>query len=485
MAAKVFVTTLSLLIIYDILLGIYHENIDIPYIMTNVISNVIGALFIVIFFLFNLGIIFKISEYWNEQCLFRRLIYSIVILGSGVFVSIFAFWSLDVLYNPIPAKIDAVLEAPVSGILAAPEADELGQAVSDNQQGPFRLISDAATNGLITWRGIAELRATWQGEVPFDAIVSVYADCARPEDIEKVSAQAPRMTIHGLQRLEVRASDGYAEFGFLNRNAEAKATVETTNVTQFGLDRDGAGKTLIRQFIGDRGAVRFETRDLPTKMYLTAIFVGDDPETMRDIKIIGGKSVYELLVSSSNKGKMMECRGLDATKTLKKGGNSDRMSSGGAVGLLVELVSSRSPSTSYLVSATLDITGEAGWIHAAGLSDDQLQAMPNGALRLLGFVGSVANFDINGEIRQLSLFDEVVAIGDLEGGFQSQGRLRISGTAKALWKKGRRFIPTKWETWDWDLRLLVFSIIFGVGLSVGRIALGVFKDSPEIRWSSL
>lgn len=109
------ISTWISLLTSDLLSGIINNEISVPYGVENGIADACGALIVASIFLsMILGTSFIYTNIKNSEVC-KCITASIAILVVGLAVNILVYYSIDLLYRPLPVNVDIVTSYPVSG----------------------------------------------------------------------------------------------------------------------------------------------------------------------------------------------------------------------------------------------------------------------------------------------------------------------------------------------------------------------------------
>ncbi|MCK1526218.1 hypothetical protein IVB15_00160 [Bradyrhizobium sp. 182] len=491
------------LVACDLATGRLEGVTSAPYVLENLIADAAGAIVLAFVLVAIMMAGRGCYAHLRGPDVARGLAAAFVALILGICIGSTVFHTAEFLYRPIPVRLDAILDAPVNGVIgtkgvAADGHRKRRRAHHDEDRAPFQIFPSQIENGLLRWNSPGEdnkFAVRWSKTAKsdrFDATIEFYADCFGDAMNTATSVERHRISIEDLTELSVSLDAGPTEFGTLDR-AKTSGTMTTKfgSFAMYSIDLDsGSQRSKTTQFVDKDASIAVKSEGRSLGFYLNSVLASASDTGIvasgRTATITADGKTYSVQAAkprgTSKTIGQLACRSVDAVGASKR----DRVTIGGAdayLGFVVRVNKRFEPTSVYGVEeSALDILGGNGWVSFLRPVGRKSSGDPSGSADFVAFEGNIASLDINKSSTTARPTDEYHALGEFVGSFEDAAKVRLSGIAKALWKNGGRENPTKWEKLGWEQRTAILTAIFSMlAALVGYVGKRI-GNNVEIDW---
>ncbi|UCI19289.1 hypothetical protein FJ970_30520 [Mesorhizobium sp. B2-1-8] len=428
----------------------------------NIVADFIGGIALAFF----VAIILAACEYVCRSFSDRSRFLGIWLSGGvaiivGILTSTAAFYIFDFFYRPLPVRLELALDYPSGGTIIADPTDPRPVAQFDGTKAtrqPFSFAPNVSQGAEVEWespQGPTKLQWKALGTpAKFDVELVLFGGCW---DLAKAKAVSQRT---GYVLSNVRAVDLWVDGGVdrlsVDRSGEVDDELSFTHqrVSLFSTAR-GQEKDAVdfQQFVAGKAALEIRTSDPGLSYYAatTAFSIDNDVVTNKAKTlhlVVDGKETLLQLKTKAGSLKGSEplvCRQLSAGAAVSRS-SVDMDSIGGLLGILVK--ASAVPGSAHYLTPTqsLEVNAESGWITLKGLKTEALGQLPPTHAEMIAVGHGVHSVKVNQEADKVLDTDDYVAVGNLDGAYDNNGRIHFTGTADLLWRNSARANPTKWES---------------------------------------
>lgn len=459
--------------LFDIAYGLIYNSISVKILSENLFSNFIGSVFVAILMI---GI-FSIADFVYKHVPVANHLKSIAagctIIGLGALFSSTAYYITLIFYNPIPAKIETYLSAPLQGSFAI-AASKKNESNDNNDDSSFSLLPvDKPIAASISWTTMElkslALQKSKLGE-RYNVSINLLSGHCTLDDFKNKKTVQNELYFSGVRDFTANFDPGLV---YLSTNSDeahsAKHEIIPGEQAFFWLDQNEKDKTLkFTQFVGDNATLNISSTADERIVLLTApVMHVNSGRTKRIPRIFTFKSGDKNFTMQFNPLPILDdrkkgnCVALDASTIINQR-NSARITSSVSkaalfAGVLIRINKNGDWFDTTADEISLRAKGSKGWIAADELAIEKMPEYTIGRLSMVQFRGNIADLiSDNASItpRALSTY---TAVGSLQAEFGNQGRIKISGLANSFWKDKERLNQTKWEKLDWEPKLFVFS----------------------------
>lgn len=473
---------------FDVFIALLNSQMTVKWVVENFASNIIGGVFCGGFIL---GI-FKAADFVHNHApigLFGRLLLApATVVTCGLTYCCVAYYVFGLFYAPLSAYFDVSLSPPASGALVS--EDERGSKESPRA---FSFVPDSRIRGNINWispPGGFAIRSTITTEKMSRFRLFAVSGCTSASDFEKLGpAPSAWLDVTDMRDLEILGDSGMTDFmSLIPPERASKLRLNTDEASMFNLDDDVEQEGIkITQFVGKAASLEIESpKELKLFVGTPLMTTNEKKVTLspRTVRLTIGQRKYEIRVLPPNSildaSQHLECEFVPDLKPLKEGGVNFEIS-GPIFGFLA--IFERPADSSELSTEDIGIrvSAEGGWIALRGLQPKDLQHRQLGRLGMIQVRGNISDLSIDDASLSPRQVETYTAVGDFEGEI-AQGKLRVRGQAKKLWKDQYRLSATKWEKLGWEPKIfLVTSLISLFGL-LGTVVLSALRSDRRFLW---
>ncbi|MER9305665.1 hypothetical protein NKJ06_11280 [Mesorhizobium sp. M0293] len=476
----------AILTVIDVITDLILGQFSIGRFFQNVVANLLGGVALG----FTAALILVICEYIAKIFSGRaaNVASGAAAIGLGVLLSTAAYYILDFFYRPLPVRIVMVLSHPAHGALITDATDRNPTEESDGTTASvprFSFVPAISTNGFANWRkGDGPMTVRWGAlgtPAKFDAEITLFGGCTDRSDLPKTTYEKNAYELPNVRSLDFWVESGLWDLNVFGTQDSSSGTFNFSpqKYAFFSTNKVDQNKTIeMEQFIDEKSTLAYKSSGEISYYALVVPFVVENDSivsrsTILHLKVDGDETILNLTTDKPDKNweKLLKCKQLSASSIFSRG--SFDMSSMSLLGILVKI--KPHAGESYVnPTHTIKVDGENGWVTIKGLKSDELNQAPSGRAEGVLVGGGVASIEVNGEVESTTSTDNIDAIGDFKGSYDTSGQIRFAGIAKLLWKNQVRANPTKWETLEGEHRayliaLSVAVLSFASGLVVMRL----------------
>lgn len=464
------------LMVVDLGLGIYERRLTLAFLFENIVANSFGSAilaFLVIAIL--IGRVLSL-EYAPGPLQLRQAIAAIFTAGTGVLFSVFLYYAALLFYQPLPQRLSAYLGQPLSGFMAAEAIPKERSTDGEDALPAFLLVPGiAGTSGRwLSAEGPLEvIWGTRGAKRTVDVSVELYEGCPRSPTTNTQKSARP-WVFKNTKELRVSFDPGISEFFTLKSEKQREFTLklETENPLFYRVDRDATSNNLtVTQSTYKETTLTFS--DVPDQLafYIAAPLFAptgkDDIQvSKRTLRIAADDRSHTITFEPAqqvSRTTPTQCRTISAS--VAAGAEHGAIGVNTYAGAIVRIQQVAPFEWHNDDAGALRVKGEGGSITVSEISDQNWGRGHDGGVGLMSFSGNIISLELDGVQSTARLFDNFAVYGDLQGRVEQSGKMRLTGTAKAIWRDRHRLSPTRWERLPWEARLMLLSLL-GTALTV-------------------
>jgi hypothetical protein len=488
------------LIAYDFVIGAINRTFSASYVLENIIADTFGAA-IIGFVLSTVAIAANLCfVHLYGSSAWRRSAAALVAILIGTLLNVAVFFVAEFFYRPVPVKIDIVLDQPVQGTIFYEENSTSDKTkVSgtsterDKESRPFQLFPRALDQAAVDWTS-ENLLVQWNSIATtstFDAAIEFFADCSFGQINNAKSEEANIVRVSDVNDVSVSFDPGLSEFSTIDSTRiSGRLAAAFKSPLSFWIDRDPDTKQLkVTQLVDKNSVITIFDDERELAFYLYAPLAGDAEGSRiysaRTLHFIINGKTYLIEAAKPNvsaKNSPSPCRTLAPQGAIQKA-QETIAGSESVFGVLIRI--NKRPTSVYGAGDyELKLFGGTGWITLTGAEADEWRHGESGTVSFISFKGNIVSFDIDDSPTTPHPTDGYFAFGEMTGNLEGPTKIRISGTAKALWKNDARANPTKWERLRWEQRLYILGLtLTALGLIL-RVVITQIQKDHELQWLS-
>lgn len=440
--------------------------------LTSTSANFVGG-FLVALIAFA---ILCLYDYLGKEALKARSVkalFPIAVISLGVLISAAAYTVLIFVYQPIPARIEAILSTPASGTFdAGPYRNPA--AGDDGRQAPasgrrFRFLPrDTAAREAVVGNVLGHPHLTWRStrNERYTVEIALFMGCSSDSDIARLQMPAARFTQQNIAGLDLDFGDGITHFHMLNSEGN-RFSVDAGRFADYALEAgDGINLGSLSDFARNRANLNVKAR-LPFSFYVAGPLLLEPgaPGVSRTLAMRLGAAARAIRFDRA--ARLPARRGPRSCRAVQAGSGSSLPSRVATdrdfVGALVRISRGAGEmSDDTALVGRLVVAGSYGWLTVSGIDYGEMTDRDLGALGSIEMSGNGTRLRVDGQAIEVSPHNAIVARGNLKGRVGENGDRYISGSADAIWIGETRINATRWE------RLAVEWQIFAIS-SIGAV----------------
>lgn len=476
-------STAIVLMVFDTATAFQQHQVNAKWFAENSASNIFGSVFCAALVLGIFSSADFVQKHVPGGATMHRTLPQLIVLLGGLLYCCAAYYVSGLFYAPLPARFDISISAPASGATSVKEL-RTGSSLNESDR-PFAIAPKKAIRSNVTWQsplGKVAIRAKFSGNQLPQVEVRPVSGCISVEQLQKLESGTDAFVkASDVSSMEIIGDTGMTDFMTVFPSDHSSSfKLDTGATTMFYLDEQSDQKSIkITQFV-DQDALLEVRSNHSMKLFLgipllaaTEKKVALAPRLLT-VRIGGSTQLIRFWPPKSIRDVPMhtECGFLKDLRPLQSTSDGDRdiQQADAVVGVLVSVTQPVDTQSMSTDDVGIRINSAGGWVSITDLKLDDLHQEFLGRLSMLQVRGNVSDFtldDVPQASRQVVAY---TAVGDLQAEF-AQGKLRVWGQAKRLWKDQGRLNATKWEKLSWEPKLFIVSLFLStVGLLCSAIA---------------
>lgn len=443
----------------DIISAFQAGTLSIAYLIKNIVSNAIGAVFVSGLAAITMSLAEKIDSRGRVP-----ITLLIVPVFMGLALSSILFLSLALFTHLLPVKTVISLEGAISGYLARGKA---GDAKHGGERG-FSLIPNDLRFKQLELSGSDNLSVRWERtklDTEFSISVYLVGICWSSSDLEEIPTFSPLFTRENIQSVSIVSDAASKQLQVVG--AQSLLTISDSPISSFWIKNDQAVSAVdVTEFLSHDARVTSSTNGtFSIRLAGTMMERGEDVTNLTSknftLSIDGQDHQFEFSPPLSlSDEKVTPC-------TFIEGGIDE---SGATViddsvlgGLLLKFERTSIPS-GYTndFDGIIFIEKANGWMSIPDISIQDL-SQTGGRVDFLSFSSPSSRVSVNSRSIDMSAGQTFTGYGSLSTWYQRDGSLLASGSLLAAWSEGKRLNSTRWELLPTELKIALASI-FGAFL---------------------
>lgn len=456
--------------IFDTATAFQQNQVNAKWFAENGASNIVGSVFCAALVL---GI-FSSADFFQKHipngAATRQILPQLVVVFSGLLYCCVAYYVCGLFYAPLPARFDISISAPSSGSISL-KGQSSASLLSDT---PFSFAPKKDLRANATWQsplGQVAVRATFNGSQLPRVEVRPVSGCTSVEQLQKLEAETDALVMApAVSDVEIIGDTGMTDFMTVFPSDHASnLKLNSGAAAMFYLDEQSEQKSLkVTQFVDQDALLEVRSQQNMKLFFGIPLMAATEKKVtlaprLLTVRIGGSTQLIRFWPPKSIRDvpAHTECGYLKDLKPMQSTTDGDRdiQQPDAVIGVLVSItqpVTTKSMSSEEL---GVRISSAGGWVSLTDLKLNDLRHESLGHLGMLQVRGNVTDFsldDIPQASRQVTTY---TAVGDLQAEF-SEGKLRVWGQAKRLWKDQGRLNATKWETLSWEPKIFIVGLFF-------------------------
>lgn len=480
-------TTFLLLSFFDTffsLMGLTPGPVNAGTILSNIAANFAGSVFLSCL----MGAIFWLFEKVRDHLppAFVPAGGAAALLLSSLCLSSICYFALAYFYRPLPIEMEAIAKIPIRGNYQPAKGTPKDNGVVPDKfdPKPDRTLggkADLTVPGeplVIDWHGP-------KGDATFDVGIDFFSGCWPPRNIRAMKGAPTPIRRQNVKKLRLTLDKGLNEL-YVAQDALNDFAVRTKDPLFFGI-KEQKGGTEFRYFPGPEAEFLNSTTEAQHLFVSTSFFALDGaidkpidrkakkrvPRAM-SILIDGERIDLALKVEHPVEAKTaFDCKALRLPAIAQGKGASIRPKLAGDIVFVGARVSiePHAPSPSDFLSHdynVLRVAGNIGWATIEADERKDLAESPVGTAEILMIGEGLSSLIVAGRKIEVGPKNALVAVGEIDGEYDKDANLLLTGEARNLWLNDKRLNPTKWERLAIEVQLFVITTLLAAGLGIAR-----------------
>jgi len=463
--------------VLSVLLGWYDLSL-----LTAISANFIGG-FLLALIVFPILCLYNYAGKESLKTKSAKALFPILIISFGLIISAVAHTVLTFVYQPIPARVEAIFSAPASGSYVASlrgQGEPEGMQAANARQ-PFSLLPPnilAREAEVGSFEGHPRLSWRRTGTDRYNIEIAFFEGCVGDSEIAGLHMPAARFTQHDIAGLDLDFGEVPSEFFVLNAEGN-RFSADAGRSALFAMEAgDGVRLTNLASFARSRANLQVDTV-LPLSVYVTAPLTLRPRQALsqvsRTLAVGFGGTTHAIRFERAARA-----QGGPRTCRLVQAGSGPQLPSRVAigdnqVGVLVRISRGAGdvPSNSGF-AGRLVVAGANGWVSVSGIAYGQMDNPDLGAVDSILMSGNGTRLRVDGQNVELSRFNSVEVHGDLTASVGENGDRYISGSASGIWNGATRLNATRWERLAVELQIFAISSVAIVLAALARLLRSTF-----------
>ena len=462
-----------LLTAIDLLTASIAETLTASLLATNLATNAIGATVVGLIAFVALGCS-RVTDWLAPGHRSSAMLRSILLAAVGLIVVAVAYYTLLLVYQPLPAQFEVVLKPPMNGMVTPlrpvtrPSSEPAGRPVDETIMRRVSTFSWVPTTGakarFSMQGGSSPTKAAWRPGVRVDYRLEVTAyDGCFARKAARLPPARPVAVLDGSAPATFTIKPG-ALFVDMMDTVSTSYSPEASEPMMYSLsrpERDGSRKV---STIGGGGIVDLDISGKAT-LRITAAMIEKAGTTHRSksqslVVIQGGqRTAVDFQHTADKADPRAWCRALERGP----GGNPIQVGSPIATIVIRALPTSDHALDLDSRDPVLSVTGLDGFVDFVLAKDQVLKGGGLGTASSITFGGGpMSDLHVDGASADVRSFDEFSATGSIDGEYLDDGSIRLSGSADQLTRNGRRLNATRWERSSSEMQVLLLTALTGL-----------------------
>lgn len=466
----------------DIVGALLWYELTIRWAVENLVANIIGGAVVAALAVATFAAADFAYKHAPIGPVVRGALSPLVLVLAGLLYCCGAYYVAGIFFEPLPARFDISMSAPSSGATAL-KSGPSDVALKDHDR-QFSFSPDDSINANVHWispHGNTVVRTGTVGEELPSVELRAFGGCVNATEAQKVAAGTQAwLSTSNVSHFEIASDNGPTDFETaMPSQIKSKIKIDAGQVTMFSIDEEPSSKSLkVTQFV-DKGASVDMHSSRTAQFFLGLPLMSGDEKKMalkpRMLTLRIGPRTHFVRFWPPKSVRAIpertECRVLTDLNPPDREDQTDIDPKDFLVGVLVTITRPADEKSMSVEDLPIRITSSGGWMTLAGLQAADLRAASLGRLSMLQARGNISDLLLD-EVAQTSRqIETYTAVGDLQAQFV-QGKFRVFGQARRLWKDQSRLNATKWEKLGWEqksaLLAMVVSTIGVLGAAIAR-----------------
>lgn len=463
------------------------------FVAENVVSNVIGGILIGCLVVAALSVAEFVFLYMPAGHYRRIGAASVIALAIMLLAFSLIYYLMALFYKTMPVEFDAYASLPVSAGVV-PVAAKAAKA--EGVKTSFSLIRDTVSaTGAEIYSMDSDLKvifASSDKSAVYDVNIALLSGVCEIAQLRKIVRSGSALKMSGVSSFAAFFDKGSANLRMIEENQrKLRFSVDSGEAQSFGLTgADKANRIKVWQFLRRDGNVVISDTSGSMSFALFAPTVAvskEDSEPInRKFTLEADARKYEAVFSHNrrlgNKEKL-QCVVVPSTNLQEVGSGSQKPVVADLFsGVLVTINRKSTGEMLRNYAHLIKVVGVSGWVSLDSIGVDEMAQTDIGELSMVQLKGNIVDLLVNSTAVTARAQVTYTAVGDLRGSFGEDGKLRISGMARKLWRDKTRMSPTKWEVLSWEARGIILGILGSVCSLLWPFLIKTLQTNQRFVW---
>jgi hypothetical protein len=486
---SVAVWTAALLTVNDLIFSMATDTFSISAHLVNLTANLAGSIAVALIFAIALIAYRAIREAFTEHRLLSLAFAGSAIVIAGIATSTATYYGLRFVYDPLPAPITAVLSPPSSGyFLGHQPPDRAALNLSGYPEENFDFIGEVEDSSRVSVEALGPLSATWRSDDAlrgYNLSVRFLLDCMF-QQADELPQGRPAISLPRITAFDLTTNEGNGRIDVSTGETPSVRYFART-LASFTMSREAGGPQNVTIFSPPGSELRIED-DAHTFLVSANLFRSTEEQTVaaaRTFTIRTGGDTVSLTfrpTAPAADDTPVRCHTLDQVT----GPEIDVGSAMNVVALVTIAPNVQTGTVRSYAREVLTLGVGQGWTTVSALEAHGTGRRSNP--RFLSFLaggGGLTDVRLNGESADIRPYETIMILGSFSAQSLDDGRVYVSGVARAGWRGDTRINTTRWEkASDWGLWLVggVLGMLVGLATWLWPRMLRISNEDFR-RWS--
>jgi energy-coupling factor transporter transmembrane protein EcfT len=469
------IVTFVTITLFDIGLAAWSGAVTPKLVAESLVANSLGGIILAAILI----VIYSLADFLYEHAptgqLGKAIMSILVLIVAGLFVSALTYYVADLFYNPLPVKFEGYFSSPTSGWYGAKLKENSGK----NGEHSFSLIPNKELGAEMNWVSVAPINIKTSdatSDQQYKISIEHFTGACGPEEVKKLNLASSAPVADGIAQASMSFDSGAGGFSTVNdalQMQEFKINIDTNGDTStgalFSLAQDPKNKNVQITQAVDKKTQVFVSGSNPAQKFLlvSSLRSTSDKRVMssRTLTVKLDNHYYQFIYKphephkSSGKETCARIAENNITAPKRVGSTITRnIEADDEVVALIKIENIYADSHLGQRQFNYEVNSAGGWITWEGLRSDQLRNQDLGDLRFINMRGNLTDITADGAQVVAKPTNAVSVSGNLNAAFDPEGKIRVSGNARGLWKDNARLNLTKWEKLGWEPKIFILGV---------------------------
>lgn len=479
--------------ITDIGIGIFDKQISVKWITENIISNLIGGAAVSAILI----CIFLIADFIINHLPLNNRLRNVLSLFSvplgGLVYCCAIYYIIGLFYEPLPSKVDITISAPSHGFIAPLE--QSNNQKSDKHNRTFSFAPTKSFKSNIKWISPKKVEVTGKFDNNRAPNLSIFlvSGCTTLEQLSAIQTWPDAWISKAeITSFNITSDNGGTDFMTMIPSKERinlQMNAGTASLFSFGKEKDSTIST-VTQFVGEEAFVDLKSSH-SLKFYLAAPLLSENNKEIKTsprmikLSINGAEQFIRLWPPKSIRdfSKKIECQTLKDLKSPKlgEGEGIDIELPDPFAGVVVTISQPVDEKRMSFADVGIRVESSTGWVSIQGFESEDLDQQALGQSRMIQVRGNISEFSLDGTSQSPRQMETITAVGSFDTQLV-QGKIRLWGQAKNLWKDKDRLNSTRWEKLSWEPKLFILSLMISAFTLFCKLFINKIKINHRFNW---